>query len=388
MIAEKNGITVDTRTAAPARKMIKCPQKTGINLNLQEDRQRDRRTLLIGILAIAALVTVVVNFGVLQQYRRLDKAQAAYDRVHTQYVSAQEALSDYDRVLLEYRTYSMDWMTAAGSEDIPAAVDRQAALDLLEQEMLSHGSLTALQITQKHHERGYVRHDPGPDLRHVRPPAPLPHRGQRLPQRRLHGGGQGRHHHGFHRPHRTAPAGGGVSMNRELTKREKTLLLILVVLVLVLGYCKLFLEPIDRQITSLRTNTDIEQAELDTDRVRLAQLEQMQQAIAAIKASGQERALPQYDNDQALMTELDKLMAATLQYEVDCTEGTTQEGYLVLRPVTLTYQTASYAQSRQIIDALSASANVNFLSNVDVQYDADKAQYKTVLHLIFFELMP
>ena len=53
--------------------------------------------------------------------RRLDKAQAAYDRVHTQYVSAQEALSDYDRVLLEYRTYSMDWMTAAGSEDIPAA---------------------------------------------------------------------------------------------------------------------------------------------------------------------------------------------------------------------------------------------------------------------------
>ena len=148
MIAEKNGITVDTRTAAPARKMIKCPQKTGINLNLQEDRQRDRRTLLIGILAIAALVAVVVNFGVLQQYRRLDKAQAAYDRVHTQYVSAQAALSDYDRVLLEYRTYSMDWMTAAGSEDIPAAVDRQAALDLLEQEMLSHGSLTALQITQ------------------------------------------------------------------------------------------------------------------------------------------------------------------------------------------------------------------------------------------------
>ena len=53
-------------------------------------------------------------------------------------------------------------------------------------------------------------------------------------------------------------------MNRELTKREKTLLLVLVVLVLVLGYCKLFLEPIDRQITSFRTNTDIEQAELDS----------------------------------------------------------------------------------------------------------------------------
>ena len=146
MIAEKNGITVDTRTAAPARKMIKCPQKTGINLNLQEDRQRDRRTLLIGILAIAALVTVVVNFGVLQQYRRLDKAQAAYDRVHTQYVSAQEALSDYDRVLLEYRTYSMEWATD-GSEDNGTLVDRQKALDLLEQEMLSRGRLVSLQVS-------------------------------------------------------------------------------------------------------------------------------------------------------------------------------------------------------------------------------------------------
>ena len=162
-------------------------------------------------------------------------------------------------------------------------------------------------------------------------------------------------------------------MNRELTKREKTLLLVLVVLVLVLGYCKLFLPS-----TGIVAGAFLFSVVLGI----------IFGMYPAIKASGQERALPQYDNDQALMTELDKLMAATLQYEVDCTEGTTQEGYLVLRPVTLTYQTASYAQSRQIIDALSASANVNFLSNVDVQYDADKAQYKTVLHLIFFELMP
>ena len=148
MIAEKNGITVDTRTAAPARKMIKCPQKTGINLNLQEDRQRDRRTLLIGILAIAALVAVVVNFGVIAQYKRLDKAQAEYNQVHSQYTQTQEALQDYDRVLLEYRTYSMDWMsgTGDGSEDLTAIVDRQQVLALLETEMLSRGRLTSVQI--------------------------------------------------------------------------------------------------------------------------------------------------------------------------------------------------------------------------------------------------
>ena len=48
-------------------------------------------------------------------------------------------------------------------------------------------------------------------------------------------------------------------MNRELTKREKTLLLILVLLVLALGYFKLILEPINDQITTYRASTDIEQ---------------------------------------------------------------------------------------------------------------------------------
>ena len=128
--------------------MIRCPQKTGINLNIEENRERDRLTLLIGVVAIAALVAVVVNFGVIAQYKRLDKAQAEYNQVHSQYTQTQEALQDYDRVLLEYRTYSMDWMsgTGDGSEDLTAIVDRQQILDLLETEMLSRGRLTSVQI--------------------------------------------------------------------------------------------------------------------------------------------------------------------------------------------------------------------------------------------------
>lgn len=134
--------------AHSARKMIHCPQKTGINLNIEENRDRDRLTLLIGVVAIAALVAVVVNFGVIAQYKRLDKAQAEYNQVHSQYTQTQEALQDYDRVLLEYRTYSMDWMsgTGDGSEDLTAIVDRQQILDLLETEMLSRGRLTSVQI--------------------------------------------------------------------------------------------------------------------------------------------------------------------------------------------------------------------------------------------------
>ena len=116
------------------RKTLKCPHKQGINLNMREQKGNPRLTLLVGCLAIAILAGCVAKFGVIDQYRRLDAAQAAYASVHTEYTQMQELLKGYDRLLMEYRTYSMDWMTAAGSEDIPAAVDRQAALDLLEQE--------------------------------------------------------------------------------------------------------------------------------------------------------------------------------------------------------------------------------------------------------------
>jgi len=62
------------------------------------------------------------------------------------YTQMQELLKGYDRLLMEYRTYSMEWATD-GSEDNGTLVDRQKALDLLEQEMLSRGRLVSLQVS-------------------------------------------------------------------------------------------------------------------------------------------------------------------------------------------------------------------------------------------------
>ena len=114
------------------RKTLKCPHKQGINLNMREQKGNPRLTLLVGCLAIAILAGCVAKFGVIDQYRRLDAAQAAYASVHTEYTQMQELLKGYDRLLMEYRTYSMEWATD-GSEDNGTLVDRQKALDLLEQ---------------------------------------------------------------------------------------------------------------------------------------------------------------------------------------------------------------------------------------------------------------
>ena len=115
-------------------------------LNMREQKGNPRLTLLVGCLAIVILAGCVAKFGVIDQYRRLDAAQAAYASVHTEYTQMQELLKGYDRLLMEYRTYSMEWATD-GSEDNGTLVDRQKALDLLEQEMLSRGRLVSLQVS-------------------------------------------------------------------------------------------------------------------------------------------------------------------------------------------------------------------------------------------------
>ena len=121
----------------PVRVHGRYPRKSGINMNMREDRTRELTMLIIGGVLICVLAGAAAKFGVIDQYRRLTEAQRAYEQVHSQYTAVETALEDYDRVLAEYRTYSTDWMNDAVDSESPnaalyAAVDRQRVLDLIE----------------------------------------------------------------------------------------------------------------------------------------------------------------------------------------------------------------------------------------------------------------
>ena len=171
-------------------------------------------------------------------------------------------------------------------------------------------------------------------------------------------------------------------MNRELTLREKVLLLILIVLVMVLGYFKLLYEPVSDRIARCREDTAQEQLALEQNAVRLAQMEKMEQALADIRAAG---------GSEALLRELRGLLAGTGEYSLDFGDGTTQQGYIVLRPVSMTYRTSTYEQSRAIIDRLSASDNINRISDLSIRRDERSGGgqgYQTVLTVTYFEVAP
>ena len=93
----------------------------------------------------------------------------------------------------------------------------------------------------------------------------------------------------------------------------------------------------------------------------------------------------------ALLRELRSLLTGTGEYSLDFGDGTTQQGYIVLRPVSMTYRTSTYEQSRAIIDRLSASDNINRISDLSIRRDERSGGgqgYQTVLTVTYFEVAP
>ena len=126
------------------RKMVKCPSKTGINMNQREKRTGQVLTLVIGLAVILLMAGLVARFGVMEQYRRLSEAQSAYGAVHSQLAACQEKLTDYELVLTEYRSCSLDGMTEG--EDQLITGSRQAVLDLVEGIMMPRGKVISVNI--------------------------------------------------------------------------------------------------------------------------------------------------------------------------------------------------------------------------------------------------
>lgn len=175
-------------------------------------------------------------------------------------------------------------------------------------------------------------------------------------------------------------------MNRELTKREKVLLLIFVVLIIVLGYFKLILEPINTKIDSYEGMTLEEEMEIDTKTIKAVQMSIMEKEIEKAKAEGVKRDVPDYDNSAVLLPKLYKIMDSTIEYSMDFSELQT-EGKVVLRQVNISFDTRGYKQARKIIDRLYDMGYALQIDDITSQRvkATDRSRVTTYLNVTFFE---
>ena len=117
-------------------------------------------------------------------------------------------------------------------------------------------------------------------------------------------------------------------------------------------------------------------------------MQKMQRKIDEVRASGEERTIPEFDNSGKLMLDLHRILDTAMDYSLDFSQSTTQDSYIVLRPVTMSFQTHTYAQARAIVDALSESENMNQISDLSIRTNQgqDRDLVQTDLVITYFEV--
>lgn len=164
-------------------------------------------------------------------------------------------------------------------------------------------------------------------------------------------------------------------MNRAFTKREKVMLVILAVLIIGIGYFKFLLEPVNAGIENYRQMEAMEQDQILQNATLVQQKRQMEQELEALFESGDPSPIPTYDNSANLLVELHKILEGSAEYTLNFTGTNPMDvQYLIGRPVSLTFRTASYSAARRIIDKLHNSTNVNSISDLSIQFNSDHNQ--------------
>lgn len=178
-------------------------------------------------------------------------------------------------------------------------------------------------------------------------------------------------------------------MKRAFTTREKVMLLVLTVLLIVIAYFKLILEPINNSIDEYQSETAAEQDEILQNTALLTRMNQMQKELEEIYAAGDPTPIPNYDNSGKLLVELNSILSASVDYSLDFGQvSALNDGYIMCRPINMAFTTNTYAETRAIIDALHNSDFINQISDISVQFEnsGSSGNVQVNLYITYFEL--
>ena len=123
---------------------------------------------------------------------------------------------------------------------------------------------------------------------------------------------QGGFLHHRHPPERRRK--GGRPMKHVFTNREKILLVILAIMLIAVGYWKLILTPINDDIADLQSRTASSRTAMIQSAAQLSQLNRMKSELETVLADPDAKPLPDYDNSERLLVELNTILSGRRLY--------------------------------------------------------------------------
>ena len=141
---------------------------------------------------------------------------------------------------------------------------------------------------------------------------------------------------------------------RKLTLRERVLLVLLAVVALFCGYVFLFL-PMEEQAAQLEGRIQSSRDLLAQTQAMADRQRQMERELEELRAGDPaSAAMPDYDNIQSVMVELNRVLADAQTYTLRFSSAQ-PEGDVMARRVELPFTCGSYADARAILQRLHDS---------------------------------
>ena len=142
-------------------------------------------------------------------------------------------------------------------------------------------------------------------------------------------------------------------MNREINAKEKVLLVILVLIILGFGYYRFVDQPVRKNLAKAEAEYSSLQSELTEVRVKIRELQRMQDEIDEITSGGKDSFMPSYNNAKEELALLnDILNESVTQYSVSFTSVSRYKDQ-IRRDFKLDFTTPDYESMKVVIDKLT-----------------------------------
>ena len=178
--------------------------------------------------------------------------------------------------------------------------------------------------------------------------------------------------------------------------REKVMLAVLGIALVVVAWYQLIFQNIQSQVASVESQISATEDQLVAYETRAANLDKMRQIVADYEAQGIEPTLlPQFDNTQNLMAYLHSVLAATQSYDISfANPSISDDDGTVHRSGSIKYTIGSYEEARRVaeniargpypcqVDALSIAAKKSSKSSETA------TSYTATMQVTFFENPP
>ena len=153
---------------------------------------------------------------------------------------------------------------------------------------------------------------------------------------------------------------------RSFTKREKFLLLVLVLVALVGLYVLAVHNPVKASLAQLEQEKEDAQLQLQVAQIRLGQYNDMKAELVEIFAMPQDQltVMPPYDNTKALMVQFNHIFGE-LEYDLSFSEVSFNEN-VATRAVQFRFDAPSYAEARDIVEKLNRTGNRSLMNTLSI----------------------